>query len=366
VTLPEPAELHQIYYHLVLAREAEERLEVLFKQGHIKGGLYRSLGQEAGAVGAAWALRRRTDGTGDVLAPTIRATGAVFLMGGRPLDYFRQYLSRVTGPTRGREANVHWCDLKRGIIGPVSPLGSMVEVMAGVTLAFRLKSEDRVGMVFGGDGASSTGAWHEGLNLAAVQGTPLVLMLEANQWAFSTPTSRQTRVESFLDKCDGYGIHGDSVDGNDVLAVLEATRGAVDRARRGEGVQMVELRYYRRKGHAQHDPQEYVDPEELAHWEALDPITAYRRRLTKELGSTPDELDALDRQARELVAAHADRAVADPSPDPEEALEGVWTDVGLRAPWFRGSPPDPRLPHLVAGSPGSRVVDPHHQHQEEA
>lgn len=365
MTTPEPADLRQIYYHLVLAREAEERLEVLFKQGHIKGGLYRSLGQEAGAVGAAWALRRRTDGTGDILAPTIRSTGAVFLMGGRPLDYFRQYLSRATGPTRGREANVHWCDLKRGIIGPVSPLGSMVEVMAGVTLAFRLKGEDRVGMVFGGDGASSTGAWHEGLNLAAVQGCPLVLMLEANQWAFSTPTARQTRVRSFLEKCDGYGIHGVSVDGNDVLAVLDAARGAVARARGGEGVQMVELRYYRRKGHAQHDPQDYVDPEELAHWEARDPIAAYRRRLTEELGATPEELDGLDNQARELVAKQAVRAVADPAPDPDEALEGVWTDVGLRPLWFRESPLDPRRPHLVAGGPGSRVVDPHHQFQEE-
>lgn len=358
MTLPGPEQLREIYFHLVLAREAEERLEVLFKQGHVKGGLYRSLGQEGGAVGAAYALRRRTDGTGDVVAPTIRATGAVFLMGGRPLDYFRQYLSRVTGPTRGREANVHWCDFQRGLIGPVSPLGSMVEVMAGVTLAFRMKGEDRVGMVFGGDGASSTGAWHEGLNFAAVRGCPLILMLEANQWAFSTPTSRQTRVGSFLEKCEGYGIEGVSVDGNDVLAVLDATRKAVDRARSGGGVQMVELRYYRRKGHAQHDPQDYVDPEELSHWETLDPLASYRHRLLDELGATSDELDALDHEARELIREQADRAVADPAPDPDEALEGVWTDLGLRAPWMRQDPPDPGRPHVVAGSPGSRVVDP--------
>lgn len=360
-------ELHGIYRHLVLAREAEERLEVLFKQGHIKGGLYRSLGQEAGAVGAAWALRRRSDGTGDVLAPTIRATGAVFLMGGRPIDYFRQYLSRVTGPTRGREANVHWCDLRRGLIGPVSPLGSMVEVMAGVCLAFRMRGEDRVGMVFGGDGASSTGAWHEGLNLAAVQRCPLVLMVEANQWAFSTPTARQTRVKSFLEKCEGYGIEGVSVDGNDVLAVHEATAGAVERARTGQGTQMVELRYYRRLGHAQHDPQEYVDPAELAHWEALDPLAAFRRRLLEEWGSSPEELDALVEEARSLVREHADRAVAEAAPDGDEALQGVWTDLGLAPPWTRHDPVDPALRHVTRGSPGDRVVDPHaHLYEEEA
>jgi TPP-dependent pyruvate/acetoin dehydrogenase alpha subunit len=358
-------QLHEIYRYLVLAREAEERLEILFKQGHVKGGVYRSLGQEGGAVAGAYALRRRDDGTGDILAPTIRATGAVFLMGGRPLDYFRQYLSRTTGPTRGREANVHWCDLKRGIIGPVSPLGSMVEVMAGVTLAFRMRGEDRVGMVFGGDGASSTGAWHEGLNFAAVRRCPLVLMVEANQWAFSTPTRRQTRVESFLDKCEGYGIHGVGVDGNDVLAVLEATRGAVERARSGEGTQMVELRYYRRRGHAQHDPQDYVDPDEIARWERLDPIAAYRRRLLEELGSTPDQLDALDREGRALVREHAEQAVAEDSPDPDEALQGVWTDLGLRPLWVRQDPPDPTTPHVVAGSSGDRVVDPHNQIQEE-
>jgi len=359
-------QLHEIYRYLVLAREAEERLEILFKQGHVKGGVYRSLGQEGGAVAGAYALRRRDDGTGDILAPTIRATGAVFLMGGRPLDYFRQYLSRATGPTRGREANVHWCDLQRGIIGPVSPLGSMVEVMAGVTLAFRMRGEARVGMVFGGDGASSTGAWHEGLNFAAVRRCPLVLMVEANQWAFSTPTHRQTRVESFLEKCEGYGIHGVSVDGNDVVAVHDVTRGAVERARAGEGTQMVELRYFRRLGHAQHDPQDYVDPGEIARWEELDPLTNYRKRLLDELGSTPEALDAIDREARALVREHADRAVADDPPDPEEALHGVWTDLGLRPPWTRQKSPDPASPHVIAGSPGDRVVDPHSQLQEEA
>lgn len=364
MTLPDREQLRGIHQHLVLAREAEERLEVLFRQGHVSGGLYRSLGQEGGAVGAAWALRRRTDGTGDVLAPTIRATGAVFLMGGRPIDYFRQYLSRATGPTRGREANVHWCDFRRGLVGPISPLGSMVEVLAGVTLAFRMRGEDRVGMVFGGDGASSTGAWHEGLNFAAAQRCPLVLVLEANQWAFSTPTSRQTRVQSFLEKCEGYGIEGVSVDGNDVLAVVDAARGAVDRARGGEGVQMVELRYYRRRGHAQHDPQDYVDPDELALWEGRDPIVRFRRRLEEEFGFDAEELDELERGARARVERDAERAVSDPSPDPDEALEGVWTDLTVAPPWTRLDPPDPREPHVRAGSPGARVVDPHRTTEE--
>ncbi|MBW3534208.1 MAG: thiamine pyrophosphate-dependent dehydrogenase E1 component subunit alpha [Gemmatimonadetes bacterium] len=334
-------QLHDIHYHLVLTRAAEERLEILLRQGHVKGGVYRSLGQEAGAVGAAFPLRRRTDGTGDVLAQTIRATGAVFLFGGTPLEYFRQYLARATSPTGGREANVHWTDFQRGLVGPVSPLGTMVEVMAGITLSFRMRGEDRVGMVFYGDGASSTGAWHESLNFAAVQRCPLILMVEHNQWAFSTPTTKQTRVESFTEKAPGYGIGAESVDGTDVLAVYEAVGRAAEAARGGEGTRMVELRYYRRKGHAQHDAQEYVDPQELAKWEARDPIDQFRRRMLEEGWATEDEIAALEEEALRVVGEAADQAIEEPAPRAEEALENVYADVRTPVPWTRLAEPDP-------------------------
>lgn len=352
-------QLHAIHHALVLARSAEERLEALFRQGHVTGGLYRSLGQEGGAVGAALALRRRSDGTGDLLAQTIRATGAVFVMGGTPLQYFRQYLARVTAPTRGKEANVHWCDFRRGLLGPVSPLGNMVGVTAGATLAFRMRGEDRVGMVFAGDGASSTGAWHEGLNFAAVHRCPMVLVVEANQWAFSTPTHRQTRVSSFTEKCPAYGIQGVSVDGTDVLEVYEAAKEAVHRARVGEGVQMLELRYYRRLGHAQHDPHEYMDPDELARWARRDPIDRYRDRLLSEGWATAEELEEVERAAQDRVERAAARAIEEPVPDGREALDAVWGDVALRPPWWRGAPTTPRGPHTVpAPEGGLPLVDP--------
>lgn len=337
-------DLLALFHALVLARAAEERLEVLFKQGHVKGGLYRSLGQEAGCVGAAYALRRRTDGTGDILGQTVRATGAVFLFHGTPLEFFRQYLARSTGPTGGREANVHWTDFQRGLLGPVSPLGTMVGIMAGITLSFRLRSEDRVGMVFYGDGASSTGAWHEGLNFAAVQRCPLILMVEANQWAFSTPTRKQTRLRSFVDKAPGYGIGAESVDGTDVLSVYEAVRRAAARARAGRGAQLVELRYYRRRGHAQHDPQDYVPPEEIAAWEARDPIHTFRQRLLFEGWAEDGELDALAERAVDVNREASERAVGEPLPDGRDALGDVYTDVALPPPWTRDTavPPSRR------------------------
>lgn len=336
------AQLLEIFEALVRARAAEERLEVLFKQGHVGGGVYRSLGQEAGSVGSAYALRRRDDGTGDIIAQTIRETGAVFLMGGRPLDYFRQYLARATGPTRGREANVHWCDWERGLVGPVSPLGTMVEIMAGITLSFRLKGEDRVGLVYYGDGASSTGAWHEGLNFAAVQRCPMVLMVEANRWAFSTPTRKQTRVESFTAKGPGYGIPAVAVDGTDVLAVYEATREAVEGARAGEGVHLVEMQYYRRKGHAQHDPQDYVDPGEIEAWAARDPVDTFASRMVDRGWAEAEALAEIRARVEKEIHEAAEKAVSEALPEGREALLEVYTDAGARDLWTRGEAPSPR------------------------
>ncbi len=333
-------QLLALYHSLVLTRAAEERLEMLQKQGYVTGGVYRSLGQEAGAVGAAFALNRQTDGTGDFLSPTVRAAGALFLFGGELVDFFRQYMGRVTGPTGGKEANVHWVDLQKGIIGPVSPLGTMVEVMAGIALSFKVRGESRVGMVFYGDGASSTGAWHEGLNFSAVQRCPLILMVEANQWAFSTATNKNTRVQSFTEKAAGYGIGSESVDGTDIVAVFEAVSRAAKRARSGGGTQMVELMYYRRLGHAQHDPQDYVDPDELAMWEDRDPIDLFEHRILEGDWATESVLHKIRRRAEEECRLAAEQAVQEPVPDGREAVKGIYTDTIIQHPWTRADGPN--------------------------
>ncbi len=336
-------ELHDLYRALCVTRAAEERLELLQKQGHVTGGVYRCLGQEAGAVGAAFALRRRTDGTGDMLCHTIRAAGALFLFGGELIDYFRQYMAKGTGPTRGREANVHWFDFDKGFVGPVSPLGTMIEIMAGMTLSFRLRGEERIGMVFYGDGASSTGAWHEGLNFAAVQRCPMILMVENNQWAFSTPTSKNTRVSSFTEKGPGYGIGAESVDGTDVLAVFDAVRRAANLVRSGEGTRMVELKYFRRRGHAQHDPQDYVDPAEIRKWEKKDPLDLYRARLLEKEWASEAELVAIEQDAFDSCRVAAEEAIGEPYPDGPDAVTDVYTDVSTPHPWTRADSPDPTL-----------------------
>lgn len=171
----------------------------------------------------------------------------------------------------------------------------------------------------------------------------MILMVEANQWAFSTPTSKNTRLESFTEKAQGYGITAESVDGTNVLAVYRAVERAAARARSGEGVQMVELRYFRRLGHAQHDPQDYVDPALIEKWAEKDPLDRYRAYLLNESAISSEELDELDSEAYEQCRIAAERAVSEPVPEGPEAVADVYTDVDAPSPWTRVDAPRSRV-----------------------
>src|SRR5262245_60783869 len=263
-------QLAEIYYWLRLTRILEERLTNLYRQGKVIGGLFRSLGQEADSVGSAYALEPQ-----DFLSPLIRNLGSMLVKGAEPLQVVRQYMAKAESPTAGRELNIHFGDLVKGYIGQISHLGDMVPVMAGVALSFKLRKEPRVCLVYCGDGATSTGTFHEGINFATVQRLPLVCIMENNGYAYSTTMDKQTAVKKLADKAVGYGAHQASADGNDVLAVYEVTKQAVEQARAGGGVTLIELHTFRRKGHAEHDNQHYVPAEELKRWEANDPIDRY-------------------------------------------------------------------------------------------
>jgi TPP-dependent pyruvate/acetoin dehydrogenase alpha subunit len=326
------AQLLELYYWMRLTRTLEERLVALYRQTKVVGGLFRSLGQEADAVGSCFALERR-----DIMSPLIRNMGAMLVKGATPVEILRQYMAKGDSPTRGRELNIHFGDLDRGFIGQISPLGDMVPVMAGVTLTFKHRGQDRVGLVYIGDGATSTGAFHEGINFAAVQRCPLVVIVESNGYAYSTPTSKQTAAKQMIDKAAGYGVPGVQADGNDVLAVYDVTKTAVDRARSGGGVTLVELVTYRRKGHAEHDNQSYVPAGEIEWWAANnDPLDRYIRELTTTLGFTVEEIAAVDARVSSEVDAATDIAEASPFPEPLDALEGVYADPPREQPlWFR-------------------------------
>ena len=326
-------QLLELYYWMRLTRSLEERLVNLYRQTKVVGGLFRSLGQEACAVGSAYALRRE-----DVLSPLIRNLGSMLVKGATPVEVLRQYMAKGDSPTRGRELNIHFGDVQdRNFVGQISHLGDMVPVMAGVTLSFRMRKQARVGLVYIGDGATSTGAFHEGINLAAVQRCPLVVIVENNRYAYSTPTERQCAAERLADKAAGYGIPGVRADGNDVLEVYRVTRDAVERARRGEGVTLLELMTYRRKGHAEHDNQSYVPPGEIERWAGgNDPLDRYAKVLTAREGVSPDQLAAIDARVTEEIDQATDEAEASPPPEALDALSGVYAEPS-RMPvlWYR-------------------------------
>src|SRR5881296_1478632 len=328
-------QLLEIYYYLRLTRTLEERLVALYRQTKVIGGLFRSLGQEGESVASAYALERVKHG--DILSPLIRNLGSMLVMGARPIEILRQYMAKAEGPSRGRELNVHFNDLERGYLGQISHLGDMLPVMAGIALTFKLRAEPRVGVVYIGDGGTSTGTFHEGLNLAAVQRLPLVVIGEYNHWAYSTPPETQFAVKDLAEKSPGYGIPAVTVDGNDVFAVYEATKFAADRARRGKGVHFIEVKTYRRKGHAEHDDQHYVPKPDLEKWaQENDPVDRYVQRLLSGDLVGESDLKDIDDRVRDEVDQATDASVDEPLPEAETALPGVFVDPPVADKlWFK-------------------------------
>jgi TPP-dependent pyruvate/acetoin dehydrogenase alpha subunit len=313
----------ELLYFMLLTRTLEDRLENLLKQGKIKGGLFRSLGQEATAVGSAYALDKTQN---DIVSPLTRDLGAMLVMGASPREVFSSYLARASSPNRGRDQNIHFTDLDRGFIGTVSPLGTLVSVMNGVVLATRMQGRKSVGMVYIGDGATSTGAFHEAANFAAVQNLPLVIIGESNGYAYSTPTTKQMRILNLADRAKAYGMPSEIVDGNDAVAVYHSARRAVERAREGSGPTFIEAKTFRMRGHAAHDNQSYVGKDMLEQWRKLDPIDHFEKELKEKKTATADEIEEVRARVADFLDQEQTWAESQPAPAAEEALGGVFAD----------------------------------------
>ena len=309
-----------LYYYMRLNRAVEETMVKLFRQNKIVGGLYSSLGQEAISVGTCYALEKK-----DWIAPMIRNIGALLVKGVPPRDIFMQHMAKYDSPTKGRDGTSHFGDLDNlHIVSPISMLGDLIPVMAGVAIGGRYLGQKIVAMTWIGDGGSSTGVFHEGLNFAAAQKAAFVLILENNLWAYSTPVGRQVPLENLADRATGYGMDSYIVDGNNVVAVYKTAREAVERARAGEGPILIEAKTFRRLGHAQHDPAEYVPKEMRAYWEARDPIALYERFLTGEKLLDAPVKKEIDERLETLLEAEREFAENSPMPPPEFAEGGVY------------------------------------------
>jgi TPP-dependent pyruvate/acetoin dehydrogenase alpha subunit len=310
----------ELYYFMALNRKLEERLGMLYRQNKVVGGLYSSLGQEACSVGSAYALER-----GDFIAPMIRNLGALMVRGVEPIDVMAQYCARAISPTRGKDLNVHFGWVDRGLISPISMLGALIPVMAGIALEMKMKGKPTVALTYIGDGGTSTTDFHEGMNFAGVHKLPFILIVENNQYAYSTPLRLQANVTDLVTRAPGYGAYGEMVDGNNVLAVLDAVRRARARCVAGGGPVMIEAKTFRRKGHAEHDDAGYVPQELRAAWEKKDPIDAYQRfMLAQGVVESEQEIQDIDTKITAILEAAANEALAAPFPDPSILRENVY------------------------------------------
>jgi pyruvate dehydrogenase E1 component alpha subunit len=249
----------------------------------------------------------------------------VFLMRGiTARRIIAQYMGRQTGLTRGRDGNMHMGDMNYNVIAFVSHLGDNVPVASGAALAFKQRGEKRVALCYNGEGATSRGDWHEGINFASIHKLPVVFFINNNAYAYSTPIELQMAVEDVASRAPGYGIPGEVVDGNDILAVYDSAKRAIDRARSGEGPSLIEYKTFRMTGHSAHDDAGYVPPEMFEEWKKKDPILCFEQNLIDEGALTQERLDEMQRECAMMIDDAVDWAEKQPYPVPEDVTRDVY------------------------------------------
>jgi pyruvate dehydrogenase E1 component alpha subunit/2-oxoisovalerate dehydrogenase E1 component alpha subunit len=315
----------EIYRWMVLNRKMEQALENLYKQGKVVGGVYFGLGQESCSCASAYALDKD-----DWVAPMIRNQGSLLVRGFEPRDMMMQYMAKADSPTKGRDGTSHFGDIyQRNVVSPISMLGDLIPVMAGVALGARLQGRNIAVMTYIGDGGQSTGVTYEGINFAAVQKLGLVLLVESNLWAYSTPSEMQYCVQDLAERAIGYGIPGVIIDGTDACQVYDAARDAVERAHRGEGPTLIEAKMMRMKGHAIHDAADYVPKPMFEYWRRRDPIARFENYLVNvKKWLSPQEHQKLISEVEEYLEKEREIAVNSPMPKPESAEGGVYCENG--------------------------------------
>ena len=308
-----------MYERMLRIRHFEERVKELFAAGELPGFVHLYLGQEAVAAGACATLR-----DDDYITSTHRGHGHIIAKGGDMKRMMAELYAKVTGYNKAKGGSLHIADPDLGILGANGIVGAGIPIATGAALSAKLRKTDQATVCFFGDGASGQGTFHEAINLASAFDLPIVYVCENNQYAVGTRTRETRNIDDIADRGTGYGIPGLVVDGNNVIAVYEATKEAVDRARAGGGPSLVECKTYRWRTHFEGEPDTYRPPEEVEAWIKREPIAPYRKQLIE--GSVLTELESDEIEA--AVLKELDEAVAfgrqSPDPEPESALEDLW------------------------------------------
>jgi len=351
----ERADLLQIYYLMRLTRAMEDRTRTLFLQGRIAGGVYTAQGHEATTVGAAMTL-----GDGDCIVPQHRDLGMHLTRGSSPRAVMCQWLARGNSPTLGRDGQLHIGDMHHGIVPSISMLGESLPVACGVALTMKMRKHPTIVMASCGDGATSTGPFHEALNFASVQKLPVVFVIENNGYAYSTPTSKEFAIENLADRALAYGMPGESVDGNDVLAVIETVGRAVEYVRSGKGPALVECKTFRVRGHSEADKADYVPREVREEWLTKDPIVRFEDFLTREKILTAEEKAGIEEKVKATVDDAVSFAEQSPAPDPATVADYVFAPDGPIAIIGEPGAEDPRYVNALdsrTGKPFNTIAE---------
>ena len=351
----ERADLLQIYYLMRLTRAMEDRTRTLFLQGRIAGGVYTAQGHEATTVGAAMTL-----GDGDCIVPQHRDLGMHLTRGSSPRAVMCQWLARGNSPTLGRDGQLHIGDMHHGIVPSISMLGESLPVACGVALTMKMRKHPTIVMASCGDGATSTGPFHEALNFASVQKLPVVFVIENNGYAYSTPVYKEFAIENLADRALAYGMPGESVDGNDVLAVIETVGRAVEYVRSAKGPALVECKTFRVRGHSEADKADYVPREVREEWLTKDPIVRFEDFLTREKILTAEEKAVIEEKVKATVDDAVSFAEQSPAPDPATVADYVFAPDGPIAIIGEPGAEDPRYVNALdsrTGKPFNTIAE---------
>src|SRR5256885_12004865 len=312
-------QLLEMFYWLKLIRAFDLRLSTLVKQGKVRSGVYTGIGQEAIIVGTCFGLRRE-----DFICPLHRDLGAFLMKGVDARTMMSQMFAKTTGLSKGRDSALHSGVNELGIFGNTSMLGANLPVAAGIGFTFKMEKADNVVIAYFGEGASNVGDFHEALNFAGVQQLPIVFICENNQYAYSVPLEKSMAIDDVADRAEGYGFEGVAINGNDVLAVYQATLGAIALARKGDGPTLIECKTYRWHGHSEHDKAFYRTDAELAMWKSRDPIPTFTTYLRARHILDDEKLKDIETRAASVIDDAVEFAMNAPDPSPEDAVTDLY------------------------------------------
>src|SRR6476646_4409756 len=314
-----PEQLLDMFYWVKLIRAFDERLSTLVKQGKVRSGVYTGIGQEAIIVGTCFGLRKE-----DFICPLHRDLGSFLMKGVEPKAMMSQMFAKTTGLSKGRDSALHSGVTELGIFGNTSMLGANLPVAAGLGFTCKMEKSDNVVIAYFGEGASNVGDFHEALNFAGVQQLPVVFICENNQYAYSVPLEKSMAIDDVAERAHGYGFDGVAINGNDVLAVYQATQGALTRARAGDGPTLIECKTYRWHGHSEHDKAFYRSDEELAMWKSRDPIPTFTTYLRARHVLTDEKLHEVEARITTTIDEAVEYAMNAPDPKPEDATTDLY------------------------------------------